>query len=123
MFFFFSSRRRHTRYWRDWSSDVCSSDLQHSIEYLAGLLLIGEGLVRRYRSSQQRQRIEDRGLVILRVSEIELLHGFLISERAGSVIELLGIFIENLDRRDVILLPLRASSHDDCFLHCGRSVL
>src|SRR3712207_8562556 len=28
MYFFFSSRRRHTRYWRDWSSDVCSSDLQ-----------------------------------------------------------------------------------------------
>src|SRR3712207_9581163 len=28
-FFFFSSRRRHTRYWRDWSSDVCSSDLVH----------------------------------------------------------------------------------------------
>src|SRR5947209_13881126 len=26
--FFFSSRRRHTRYWRDWSSDVCSSDLE-----------------------------------------------------------------------------------------------
>src|SRR3712207_5870792 len=25
--FFFSSRRRHTRYWRDWNSDVCSSDL------------------------------------------------------------------------------------------------
>src|SRR3712207_1764082 len=25
--FFFSSRRHHTRYWRDWSSDVCSSDL------------------------------------------------------------------------------------------------
>src|SRR5258707_40343 len=25
--YFFSSRRRHTRYWRDWSSDVCSSDL------------------------------------------------------------------------------------------------
>src|SRR3712207_7208192 len=28
VFFFFSSRRRHTRYWRDWSSDVCSSDLR-----------------------------------------------------------------------------------------------
>src|SRR3712207_6241496 len=27
MKFYFSSRRRHTRYWRDWSSDVCSSDL------------------------------------------------------------------------------------------------
>src|SRR5690606_40007217 len=26
--FFFSSRRRHTRFSRDWSSDVCSSDLR-----------------------------------------------------------------------------------------------
>src|SRR5690606_42091503 len=26
-YFFFSSRRRHTRFSRDWSSDVCSSDL------------------------------------------------------------------------------------------------
>src|SRR5947209_11468595 len=25
--FLLSSRSRHTRYWRDWSSDVCSSDL------------------------------------------------------------------------------------------------
>src|SRR5947209_14479578 len=30
-FFFFSSRRRHTRYWRDWSSDVCSSDLTDAV--------------------------------------------------------------------------------------------
>src|SRR2546429_3452048 len=29
-FFFFSSRRRHTRCSRDWSSDVCSSDLELS---------------------------------------------------------------------------------------------
>src|SRR6266542_6014537 len=28
LFFFFSSRRRHTRCYRDWSSDVCSSDLE-----------------------------------------------------------------------------------------------
>src|SRR2546430_7170503 len=28
MFFFFSSRRRHTRFDCDWSSDVCSSDLR-----------------------------------------------------------------------------------------------
>src|SRR5438105_6304695 len=28
MLFFFSSRRRHTRSTRDWSSDVCSSDLE-----------------------------------------------------------------------------------------------
>src|SRR3712207_8172940 len=28
--FFFSGRRRDTRYWRDWSSAVCSSDLETS---------------------------------------------------------------------------------------------
>src|SRR5258707_7639240 len=42
--FFFSSRRRHTRYWRDWSSDVCSSDLQiASVAYgaLLGVFLLG----------------------------------------------------------------------------------
>src|SRR3712207_4025367 len=32
--FFFSSRRRHTRYWRDWSSDVCSSDLGKLAKFL-----------------------------------------------------------------------------------------
>src|SRR6266480_5283803 len=30
IFFFFSSRRRHTRLTCDWSSDVCSSDLDHA---------------------------------------------------------------------------------------------
>src|SRR3712207_6600503 len=41
--FFFSSRRRHTRYWRDWSSDVCSSDLLKAILALcfAALMLVG----------------------------------------------------------------------------------
>src|SRR2546421_7283391 len=31
LFFFFSSRRRHTRSDRDWSSDVCSSDLHNAL--------------------------------------------------------------------------------------------
>src|SRR5258707_2202380 len=34
-FFFFSSRRRHTRYWRDWSSDVCSSDLSMVVDLIS----------------------------------------------------------------------------------------
>src|SRR5690606_40592940 len=34
-FFFFSSRRRHTRFSRDWSSDVCSSDLIFAL-YVTG---------------------------------------------------------------------------------------
>src|SRR5690625_5057616 len=53
--FFFSSRRRHTRWPRDWSSDVCSSDLlladpQHAAAglatfgLLAGISFAGNGL-------------------------------------------------------------------------------
>src|SRR5207245_2900411 len=38
-FFFFSSRRRHTRCYRDWSSDVCSSDLSVN-RVLIGLALV-----------------------------------------------------------------------------------
>src|SRR5690606_40406506 len=48
--FFFSSRRRHTRFSRDWSSDVCSSDLgfvgfeRHRRALAdADVLVIGEG--------------------------------------------------------------------------------
>src|SRR2546422_3379745 len=36
--FFFSSRRRHTRCSRDWSSDVCSSDLRVAPEVIAAAL-------------------------------------------------------------------------------------
>src|SRR2546430_7299237 len=46
--FFFSSRRRHTRFDCDWSSDVCSSDLMHHrlAPVLRALLLdVGEVLV------------------------------------------------------------------------------
>src|SRR5690606_6129839 len=35
-YFFFSSRRRHTRFSRDWSSDVCSSDLNALAAWRAG---------------------------------------------------------------------------------------
>src|SRR5438105_12362215 len=36
-FFFFSSRRRHTISTRDWSSDVCSSDLVDDVDLVRGL--------------------------------------------------------------------------------------
>src|SRR5215208_8047469 len=36
--FFFSSRRRHTRWPRDWSSDVCSSDLE-GVERFGGRIV------------------------------------------------------------------------------------
>src|SRR5207248_4488336 len=41
--FFFSSRRRHTRSYGDWSSDVCSSDLQ-----TAQICVVSFGIVRRF---------------------------------------------------------------------------
>src|SRR5271168_5523416 len=41
--FFFSSRRRHTRSYGDWSSDVCSSDLKYSNGFFKGLLYLWAG--------------------------------------------------------------------------------
>src|SRR5256886_10964398 len=38
LFFFFSSRRRHTRFDCDWSSDVCSSDLFWKSEFVPQFL-------------------------------------------------------------------------------------
>src|SRR2546430_5861718 len=43
-FFFFSSRRRHTRFDCDWSSDVCSSDLLWMIEPVWKHLRTGQEL-------------------------------------------------------------------------------
>src|SRR5260370_42330209 len=36
-FFFFSSRRRHTRFKCDWSSDVCSSDLKNTLRNILSI--------------------------------------------------------------------------------------
>src|SRR5690625_5639338 len=47
LLFFFSSRRRHTRWPRDWSSDVCSSDLPAEMAFKASLPSGGEALVDR----------------------------------------------------------------------------
>src|SRR5690606_26959867 len=49
--FFFSSRRRHTRFSRDWSSDVCSSDLHR---YLVTGLLARGGMSTVYRGMDTR---------------------------------------------------------------------
>src|SRR6266511_307795 len=51
-FFFFSSRRRHTRFSRDWSSDVCSSDLDRRDD-AASLLEVT-------RSAHRRRELERR---------------------------------------------------------------
>src|SRR6266702_3593543 len=56
--FFFSSRRRHTRWPRDWSSDVCSSDLdlvRGHPEYYMAMGLTGEVVAERYGISREEQ--------------------------------------------------------------------
>src|SRR5690349_23839988 len=61
-FFFFSSRRRHTRSLRDWSSDVCSSDLaeddlQEGRAGDQGAEAVGE--VRRHRDQRDPHSVAD----------------------------------------------------------------
>src|SRR3712207_5576916 len=70
LFFFFSSRRRHTRYWRDWSSDVCSSDLVYiDIAHRAAFMYSFAALVmaRLLESSPYAERVQlgASGLVLL----------------------------------------------------------
>src|SRR2546422_365045 len=68
VFFFFSSRRRHTRCSRDWSSDVCSSDLR-KVRFVYERVKNGQrcrclGLV------QERRRKEDVNLWALRLAVV-----------------------------------------------------
>src|SRR5476651_817785 len=53
-----SIRRRHTRYWRDWSSDVCSSDLMLNLDSLLRVLRVGLEQ-REIRDAQRIQPVDD----------------------------------------------------------------
>src|SRR3712207_5927169 len=57
MSFLFSSRRRHTTYWRDWSSDVCSSGLVPRRSVLDNVFL---GLEERRRAMVDVERLRRR---------------------------------------------------------------
>src|SRR5437868_11892544 len=62
IFFFFSSRRRHTRSKRDWSSDVCSSDLiinpfrrpRRPLEWIDDARWVGAAAPSRHRERSRR---------------------------------------------------------------------
>src|SRR2546427_4763882 len=76
-FFFFSSRRRHTRFDCDWSSDVCSSDLRERRDQLLHALLEGDeetparaGDARLARAAARAPEPEDdRALLLLELGE------------------------------------------------------
>src|SRR5215510_16066138 len=58
-FFFFSSRRRHTRWPRDWSSDVCSSDLRGNTHMNLGRAAVAQQLHKRAGSVAAHDRVVD----------------------------------------------------------------
>src|SRR5690606_41129210 len=60
--FFFSSRRRHTRFSRDWSSDVCSSDLSNPYNRRFGFQRNGSPASR----STVNPRLDSPGLLFLK---------------------------------------------------------
>src|SRR5690606_16841866 len=93
--FFFSSRRRHTRFSRDWSSDVCSSDLSQLVvaadrfaadEDLRGDLLAGHDL-----------QPALRGVVVFDVLRIERVVALAQQVERGASIRTPAL-VEDLDR-------------------------
>src|SRR5207249_8523891 len=76
--FFFSSRRRHTRSKRDWSSDVCSSDLRQ-IDFLDKLsnrhraLRIEQATVDRSENLINKRLYTPHGAVLIAVRHVQLL--------------------------------------------------
>src|SRR5690606_29131635 len=92
--FFFSSRRRHTRFSRDWSSDVCSSDLCHSaqcfpvrtgveifdrqpIEFVEDVFpQIVNGLLRHFRHRKLLQKLKQTARDVMRAEQQQQLRHF-----------------------------------------------
>src|SRR5438309_6995119 len=81
--FFFSSRRRHTRWNCDWSSDVCSSDLEQPLL----LQLLADALLH--------PRLETEELDKLRRRQIELIK----AAKDSDPLELIGIYGRSEERR------------------------
>src|SRR5688572_32296233 len=91
--FFFSSRRRHTRFDCDWSSDVCSSDLPQLRFDVEGQRVVAHGLAvgddadldRATRSEEHTSELQSQSNIVCRLllekkkrnQEIFVLHGIL----------------------------------------------
>src|SRR6476620_12758319 len=79
--FFFSSRRRQTRYWRDWSSDVCSSDLSPQ-QYLDGVIGWSHAMTRADMDRVRQDFVHSTGLAAqagFDWLELHCAHGYLLS--------------------------------------------
>src|SRR5713226_9873983 len=99
MYFFFSSRRRHTRWTGDWSSDVCSSDLAEGARLARAVASGGAG---------RRHRVAGVARASLDLCEPEALH-------AG--VELAAAQAEQLRRFRAVLAGLLERALDERALH------
>src|SRR6266511_4388478 len=91
-FFFFSSRRRHTRFSRDWSSDVCSSDLTD-----LDVIAITD-------HDETRASIEAREYADQRGYRVKVVAGVEVTTRDG---HLLALFVE---QRPAALMSIQATA-------------
>src|SRR5690625_1446877 len=76
LLFFFSSRRRHTRWPRDWSSDVCSSDLIRSLRKKPQMIIGTPGRLLDH-INRKTIRLDDVQTVVLDEADEMLDMGFL----------------------------------------------
>src|SRR5574340_126663 len=89
LFFFFSSRRRHTRSFGDWSSDVCSSDLPRVFLCLARLVTERFTRAMAYSSSRPGQHLLHPALILshhqIAAAQLTLALGALLGEDVALV--------------------------------------
>src|SRR5690606_2168895 len=113
--FFFSSRRRHTRFSRDWSSDVCSSDLAvDTLSLLIGglegqpVVLAGDGLEHGELGQQQRiLRLGEMHVTVIAEHRNRADHGAYGGENVGDEIAL-GHVDFRIQRTRAASLAIRA---------------
>src|SRR3712207_3917112 len=107
-FFFFSSIRRHTRYWRDWSSDVCSSDLyaratnDENERYLGGTDVVAPPVfpvVPAFNTFMTAAMDPELGADLLRLVHAAEEHVFHKPIKAGDVLTVTGV-LESVDQKE-----------------------
>src|SRR5215469_4292680 len=80
---------------------------EQRLEYGAGLSLVDVGLVFRGRGGEQRQRVKDGSFMILGIARLQMVHSRLVSPRASTVVQLVGVPVKRLDGGDIVSFTLR----------------
>src|SRR6267378_4562318 len=137
-FFFFSSRRRHTRSLRDWSSDVCSSDLGRGAMALFGINQGGTVAAERQRCFERLAALPFEGYALggLWVGESRALGLELVEQDCaafpgdkprylmgvGHPVDVIDAVARGVDMMDCVL-PTRNARRGTVFISTGRLVV